>query len=207
MPGAAASAAFFGVAVLLALAPGPDNLFVLMQSALQGARGGLAVVFGLCTGLLFHTAAVALGLAAVFAASPLAFTTLKVAGALYLAWLAWQAFTASSDLPGGSASSLSGWALYRRGIVMNVTNPKVTIFFLAFLPQFIALEAGPVALQVVWFGLLFMVATFLVFGAVALCAGALGERLRRSSRLRVVLNRLAGVVFLALAARLVAERA
>jgi threonine/homoserine/homoserine lactone efflux protein len=203
VPGAAASAAFFGVAVLLALAPGPDNLFVLMQSARSGPRGGLAVVAGLCTGLIVHTLAVALGLAALIAASPSAFTALKLAGAIYLLWLAWGAWRAPADWHGEAPPAGEGWRLYRRGIVMNVTNPKVSIFFLAFLPQFVSIDAGPPALQVAWFGLLFMVATFLVFGGIALGAGALGQWLQRSARLRQGLNRAAALVFAGLAARLV----
>src|SRR5690606_11886639 len=129
--------AFFFVAVLLALAPGPDNVFVLMQSALYGRTAGIRVVLGLCTGVLVHTLAVAAGLAAVFAASDLAFRLLKTAGALYLLWLAWQVLRAPTDAPPGTTvSTLGGWALYRRGVIMNLTNPKVSIFFLAFLPQF-----------------------------------------------------------------------
>ena len=124
---------FFSASVLLGLAPGPDNLFVLTQSALRGRGAGLLVTLGLCTGLIAHTAAVSLGVAAVFQTSALAFTLLKLVGAGYLLWLAWQAFrAAAAALPTGRAA-LAGWALYRRGIVMNVTNPKVSIFFLAFL--------------------------------------------------------------------------
>ena len=94
MPSIETLVAFFGVSVLLALTPGPDNLFVLLQSAQRGWRAGMCVVLGLCLGLIGHTAAVALGLAAVFAASTLAFTVLKLLGAAYLAWLAWGALRA-----------------------------------------------------------------------------------------------------------------
>jgi threonine/homoserine/homoserine lactone efflux protein len=129
--------AFFGIAVLLALTPGPDNLFVLMQSAIWGRKAGMFVVLGLCTGLLGHTAAVAVGLAAVFAASPVAFTVLKLAGAAYLAYLAWQILRAPVESEDGKRPEpMRPGALYRRGIVMNLTNPKVLLFFFAFLPQF-----------------------------------------------------------------------
>src|SRR5690606_2183158 len=109
---------FFGIAVLLAFAPGPDNLFVLMQSALWGRPSGVFVVLGLCTGLIGHTLAVAVGLAAVFAASEAAFTELKLAGAIYLVYLAWGAFRApiqasSAENPLRQSKAL----LYRRGIV------------------------------------------------------------------------------------------
>lgn len=198
-PGTAA--AFFAVSVLLALSPGPDNVFVLMQSAQRGRAAGLLVVLGLCSGLLLHTAAVALGLAALFAASALAFTALKWIGASYLLVLAWQAWRARVGPPAAQPVPDAG-RLYRRGIIMNVTNPKVSIFFLAFLPQFVAAERGSVAVQVLWLGFIFMLATALVFGAIALTAGALGQALARSARAQQLLNRCAAVVFAALALRL-----
>lgn len=203
------SLGFFGIALLLGLTPGPDNVFVLMQSALRGRRAGLLVVLGLCTGLVVHTLAVAIGLAAVFAASEHAFVALKVIGAAYLAWLAWQAFTAvvSEEEATLNAQAQSPWAMYGRGVLMNLTNPKVVIFFLAFLPQFVEPERGPVAAQLLWLGALFIAATLLSFGGIAWFAAALGHRLRRSSRIQLAMNRVAGLVFLGLAARLVmAER-
>lgn len=201
------AAAFFGAAVLLALAPGPDNLFVLMQSAMRGRAAGLLVVLGLCSGLLVHTAAVALGLATLFASSALAFNLLKAAGAVVLVWLAWQAWhapAADGDTPATAAPSLA--RLYRRGIVMNVTNPKVTIFCLAFLPQFVTPERGRIGLQVLALGALLMLATLLVFGAIALAGGTLRALLLRAPRAQVTMNRVAAVVFLGLAARLALAR-
>ncbi|ANN70031.1 LysE family translocator [Bordetella bronchialis] len=203
MPDIHTLSTFFGIAILLALSPGPDNLFVLMQSALWGRAAGLVVVLGLCTGLLGHTAAVAVGLAAVFAASPLAFALLKWAGAAYLAWLAWQAFRAPGRGDAGSAPPrLKASALYLRGIVMNLTNPKVLLFFLAFLPQFATPSAGPVGPQIVILGGVFMLATLLVFGAIAFFSGAAGALLQRSARARRILNACAGIVFAGLALRL-----
>ncbi|MEM9631962.1 MAG: LysE family translocator [Pseudomonadota bacterium] len=199
---------FFLAAIALGLAPGPDNIFVLTQSALYGRVAGLVVMLGLCTGLIVHTAAVALGVAAIFETSELAFTLLKVVGAGYLLYLAFQAFRAgSSDLPTGNGPSLTTFALYRRGIVMNVTNPKVAIFFLAFLPQFADPARGSVPLQILLFGVVFIIATILVFAAIALGGGVLGGFLRRSDRAQIWLNRLAGTVFVGLAVRLaIAER-
>lgn len=200
-------AAFFATAVLLALAPGPDNLFVLMQSAMRGRGAGLLVVLGLCSGLLVHTAAVALGLATLFATSVLAFTLLKVAGAVYLVWLAWQAWRAGPASDAEVAASPPGAGqLYRRGIVMNVTNPKVSIFFLAFLPQFVSAERGSVGVQVMMLGAVFMLATLLVFGLIALAGGSLRAWLLRSPGAQVTMNRVAAIVFVGLAARLVLTR-
>lgn len=200
-----AAFAFFAASVLLALAPGPDNVFVLLQSAMRGRAAGLRVVLGLCTGLLVHTAAVAGGLAALFAASATAFTVVKWAGALYLGWLAWQAFRAPAGEIGSTAAGPGdGWAMYRRGVIMNLTNPKVAIFFLAFLPQFADPSRGPIWVQIVLLGAIFIVATMLVFGSIAWFAGTIGHWLRRSPRARLVLNRAAGTVFLLLALRLAA---
>ncbi|MDZ7842447.1 MAG: LysE family translocator [Gammaproteobacteria bacterium] len=194
---------FFAASLMLGLAPGPDNLFVLTQSALQGRAAGLFVTAGLCTGLLVHTTAVAVGVAALIQSSQFAFTLLKFVGAGYLLYLAWQAFRASSvPAEAGAAPVLRPRRLYVRGIIMNVTNPKVSIFFLAFLPQFVDPGRGPVVAQIVQLGLLFIVATILVFGAVSMLAGTFGMWLSRSETARRILNWTAGVIFLGLAVRL-----
>ncbi|TCP15017.1 LysE family translocator [Simplicispira metamorpha] len=213
MPSLETLIAFFGVSLLLGLTPGPDNLFVLVQSAQRGWRAGMAVVLGLCVGLVVHTAAVALGLAAVFAASAMAFTALKWCGAAYLAYLAWQALRAPAALAceaaptAAAASGPSGRRMVARGAVMSLTNPKVLVFFLAFLPQFADPARGPVALQLMVLGAVFILATLLVFGAIACFTGAFGALLQRSARAQTVLNRVAGLVFLGLAVRLAtAER-
>lgn len=199
---------FISASLALAVAPGPDNLFVLSQSALFGSRSGLLVTLGLCTGLLLHIAAATLGVAAIFQTSPLAFNLLKAVGAAYLVFLAVQAFRAgAAGLGAGSHSGSGARALYFRGIIMNVTNPKVALFFLAFLPQFTDGARGSVALQMLLLGSFFMVSTLLVFGAVACFAGYLGDRLQRSDALQKTLNRVAGTIFIGLAVRLLmAER-
>lgn len=203
MPATETLLTFFIASLLLALAPGPDNLFVLTQAALRGRSAGLAVTLGLCTGLLGHTTAVALGLAALFAASALAFTLLKLCGAAYLLWLAWQAWRASSTTALAAAEDrLSGWQLYRRGILMNITNPKVSVFFLAFLPQFADPSRGPLTQQLLLLGAIFMVATILIFGGIAMLAGMLGAWLTCSPGLQRVLNRMTAVLFVGLALKL-----
>lgn len=200
--------AFFLASTLLAIAPGPDNVFVLTQSALHGKLSGLVVVFGLCTGLLVHTAAVTFGVAVIFQASTLAFTLLKIIGAGYLVYLAWQIVRATPEqIRMQSDQQKCLGTLYRRGIIMNVTNPKVSIFFLAFLPQFADPGRGPISLQMVALGGIFITATILVFGAMALIGGALGEWLNRSERAQRVMNWTAGTIFVGLALKLVtAER-
>jgi threonine/homoserine/homoserine lactone efflux protein len=197
------ASAFFGVSLLLGITPGPDNVFVLMQSATNGRRAGMLVVLGLCGGLVVHTTAIALGLAAVFAASETAFVLLKFAGAAYLAYLAWQAFRAPvSDSSGATAPALPPQQLLLRGVIMNLTNPKVVFFFLAFLPQFVDPARGAVALQLGQLGAIFIVATLLTFGAVSYFAATAGQKLRRSAKAQQWMNRAASTVFAGLALRL-----
>lgn len=199
---------FFTASLLIGLAPGPDNIFVLTQSTLHGRTAGLVVMLGLCTGLIAHSMAVAFGAAAVFQSSTVAFSVLKFSGAGYLLYFAWQTFTAkAAGLSGELRCGPGRGELYRRGIIMNITNPKVSIFFLAFLPQFADPTRGSVAMQIILLGGLFIVATILVFGIVAITAGSLRKWLLRSDRAQVALNRLAGIVFVGLAAKLaIAER-
>ncbi|MEG0676067.1 MAG: LysE family translocator [Comamonas sp.] len=202
--------AFFGVAVLLGLSPGPDNLFVLLQSAQRGWRVGLCVVLGLCLGVMGHTAAVALGLAAIVAASPMLFTVLKVCGAAYLLYMAWGAWRAPVEISETAQAhvqrdvltlqSALGWV--GRGLVMNLTNPKVLIFFLAFLPQFADPARGSVPVQIMVLGCVFMASAWLVFGSIACFSGLFGQILQRSARAQRWLNRIAATVFGALALKL-----
>lgn len=212
-----------GAALVLGVAPGPDNLFVITQSAAHGARVGLLVTLGLMTGLVVHTAAVAGGVAAVFATTPWAAPAVTVVGALYLAWLGVQGLRASPQLPSQPASQpasqpsgtsaspaaparqassdapISRWAWYRRGVIMNLTNPKVALFFLAFLPPFADPSVGSVAVQILLLGATFLVMALLVFSGFALAAGAVGVWLARTPRVQQRLERCAGVVLLVMA--------
>ena len=194
---------FFVASILLALAPGPDNIFVLTQSSLCGKRSGLSVMLGLCTGLVVHSFAVALGVAVIFEQSALAFSVLKLAGAGYLLYLAWQAFEASATkIQGEGNGEIRLLKLYGRGIIMNITNPKVSIFFLAFLPQFADPSRGPVWLQILILGGAFILSTILIFGGIALLAGTIGQWANRSDRAQKIMNRVTGVVFVGLALKL-----
>jgi threonine/homoserine/homoserine lactone efflux protein len=195
--------AFIIASAALSFAPGPDNIFVLTQSALYGRNSGILVTLGLCTGLIAHTSAVALGVAALFMTSVVAFTILKIVGASYLVYLALQAWRhAAASLEVAASNLRSAGALYRRGIIMNITNPKVSIFFLAFLPQFADPANGPVVQQIFILGAIFIVVALIIFSGIATMAGALGEWLQRTPRARVYLNRIAAVIFALLALRL-----
>jgi len=203
---------FLGVSVLLGYSPGPDNLYVLTQSLAHGRRAGLAAVSGFCLGMTGHTLAAVLGVSALAAGSPLAMRVLTLLGALWLlrlAWLSWQAastvtrrpVTLPADAPGSTPTAA---ALVRRGALMNLSNPKVLLFFLAFLPQFVAppQQAGPVAIQLVQLGLLFMLATLIAFGSIALGADALRRRCLGSPTALRHLDRLTAVILAGLAVRL-----
>lgn len=204
------SVSFFIIATLLALSPGPDNIFVLVQSALYGRNLGIVIVLGLCTGLIVHTVAVAIGLATLIATSVTAFTVLKIIGAVYLIYLAWLSLRAVPEKQNLNATAnkptVTNLQMYLRGIIMNVTNPKVTIFFLAFLPQFIQSDIGlSVPMQTLQLGALFMLSTFLVFGAIAIFSGIIGARLQQSANIQKFINRLAAIIFLGLAIKLIAS--
>ncbi len=196
--------AFIFASTLLSIAPGPDNIFVLTQSALYGRNEGVLVTLGLCVGLIVHTTAVALGVAVIFQASVVAFTILKLLGVLYLLYLAWQAFTASSEkLNSNKRVKLSSIQLFKRGIIMNITNPKVSIFFLAFLPQFAIPENGPVAQQIFILGAVFILIAFFIFSGIAMLAGTIGNWFSKSPKAQIYLNRVAGTVFIGLALKLI----
>lgn len=193
----------FGAALALALAPGPDNLYVLALSASRGYAAGLIVTLGLCTGLLIHTSVAALGIAIILQTSALAYDMLQIVGAAYLLYLAWQAFRAAA--PGLQAPGVQppGYLqLYRRGIIMNVTNPKVAMFFLAFLPQFTNPALGQPRLQLALLGLVFITAALLVFSTIALLADRLTARYQSSPAVQCRLQQLTGLILCALALRL-----
>lgn len=194
---------FFSTSVLLALVPGPDNIFVLTQSLSYGSRAGWMVVLGLCSGLVLHTILIAAGLAALIAASSHALLIIKVIGAAYLLYLAWQSWLYGNPVSTNKPSqSLSRAQLYRRGIIMNTTNPKVLLFFLAFLPQFVDVAQGNISAQILLLGLLFIAATIIVFGGIAQLAGRYSESLNQSSGKRILLNRMVSLVFVLLALNL-----
>ena len=192
--------AFMLSAVVLAAAPGPDILYVMAQGALYGVRPALLVVLGLCTGLLLHTLLAAAGLSALIMAHALLFTAVKVVGAAYLLYLAWQALQAGRAAADSTPEPLAGRELYVRGLLMNAANPKVIIFFLAFFPQFVPQTAtsGEALAQLLVQGLLFMLAALLVFSAAAMLAGRL-RRLLTTERAGLYLNWVTALILTVLA--------
>ncbi len=193
---------FLIASALLAIAPGPDIVYVLTRSITQGRRAGFAAALGFATGVIFHTALAALGIAALIRSSEFAFSLVRYAGAAYLVYLGIRtlmsrsAFQLSSD-----HNSLALWTVYKQSVIGNVLNPKVTLFFLSFLPQFINLSAGHVELQMVLLGAIFMLETVVIFGAIAFFSGAIGDKLRSNALIADRLNIFASIIFIALGIR------
>ncbi|KAF0994017.1 LysE family translocator [Geobacillus sp. TFV-3] len=187
---------FLGVAVLLTLAPGPDILFVIAQSLSQGKWAGIFTALGLCTGLVVHISAATLGVSAVIYQSALAFAIVKYAGAAYLLYLAWQAFNEkNADLTFGRQEPMAYFSLYKKGILMNLLNPKVSLFFLALLPQFVNETVGHVPRQMLLLGAIFLVQALVVFTFVSIGAEKLRHLLLSNKRIAKQINRLKGALF------------
>lgn len=193
---------FLLISVVLTMAPGPDVIFLISQGLAGGPRAGLSVALGLSSGLLVHTTLAALGVSVIFQTSPAAFNALKFAGAAYLLWLARGAFLEKPAAAGKAAPAGNGPALYRRGIIMNLLNPKVALFFLALLPQFVNPANGPVRGQMMTLGLIFMAQVIVVFGSIGYLSGRLGAGLIPGAKNSRRISVLKGLVFLGLAAAL-----
>ena len=200
-------ALFLAASALLAIAPGPDIVYVLARGISQGPRAGIAAALGFATGCIFHTVLAAVGIAALIRSSPLAFDLVRYAGAAYLVWIGIQALRHRSAFSIEAASDAKGLAvIYKQSVIGNMLNPKVTLFFLAFLPQFVNTAAGHVEWQMVLLGVLFMAVTIVVFGAVALFSGWIGAWVRRKPVIGERLNVFAGITFIALGVRVAALR-
>ncbi|WP_074408152.1 MULTISPECIES: LysE family translocator [Aquimarina] len=189
----------FVIATLaLSISPGPDNIFVLMQSVVNGKKYGLAVVAGLMSGCLIHTTLVAFGVSAIIKQSEMLFFTIKLFGALYLFFLAYKVFRseAAVSLSENSMPKKSLGQLFKQGFIMNVLNPKVSIFFLAFFPGFLFSKTISNVVQFYILGFLFIVVSFIIFGLIAILAGSIAEYLKKSSKIGVVLKWLQIIVFI-----------
>ncbi|WP_285858607.1 LysE family translocator [Neobacillus niacini] len=176
--------------------PGPDNLFTLAQSIAKGKNAGIFTTLGLCTGLLVHITAATVGISAVIYHSTLAFTLVKYAGAAYLLFLAYKSFKEKGSTVNLEAEdSLNYKSLYKKGIIMNLLNPKVSLFFLAFFPQFINYDDGNVPIQMLVYGILFLVQTFIIFTLISIFAGKVGYFLRKNPTASKKINFIQGSLF------------
>ena len=201
MPDLHLFALFMAGAIALNLTPGPDMTFVLAQAAHRGTRAGVAAALGIGAGTIFHMTLAAFGLAALFAAWPLAFDIVRYAGAAYLVWIAIGMLRRPPHLNApGAAHSVH--TAFRQGVVTNIFNPKVAIFFIAFLPQFVVLNAGPAWLQILLLGIAFDISGTLVNCAVAFGGGKLAGRLRANPAIGKILGWISASVMLGLALRI-----
>ena len=194
--------AFVIASIVLSLVPGPDNIFVMTNSALRGWKIGFYTTIGLCTGLIGHTILVAIGVSVIFQTSALAFNGLKIVGACYLVYLGWLSLK-SKELTIDSIGTDNDYrSYYITGIVMNLTNPKVALFFLVFLPQFVNPINGSVTIQIFSLGILFILSALCVFSSIALLGAFLEAYLKKSSAFNKNINKLAALVYFALAINL-----
>lgn len=194
--------AFVTASVVLSLVPGPDNLFVMSHSALKGWRIGFYTTLGLCTGLIGHTVLVAIGVSVIFRTSAIAFNGLKIVGACYLLYLAWLSVQNKELNLGGTDRDSTNRSYYFTGVIMNLTNPKVALFFLVFLPQFVNTSNDNVTIQIFLLGLLFILSALCVFTSIAYLASFLEDILKKSKMVNKNLNILAALVYFALAINL-----
>lgn len=185
----------------LAISPGPDNIYVLMQSMVNGKIYGLATVAGLITGCLIHTTLVAFGVSAIIKENDTIFFIIKLLGALYLLYLAYKVYRSSSELSLEAATVplKSLFQLIKQGFIMNVLNPKVSIFFLAFFPGFLFSQTMNTVTQFYVLGLLFMFVSAIVFSMIAVLAGFISDYTKKNQRVGVYLKWLQIIVFVGIA--------
>ena len=199
---------FLSASVALTLAPGPDNTFVIAQGISRGRKAAVITALGMCSGVSVHTTAAALGISALLYSSATAFTLLKYAGAAYLLYLAYKAVREKGTMsPLNAAGDSGAWVQFRRGFIMNVINPKVALFFLAFLPQFVVPNSGNPAGQMFLLGLLFMGQAVVVFSIIGFLSGSLGNAVLKRPRITRYFTWLSAGIFATLGIRLaLAER-
>ncbi len=195
---------FIAASFLLCLAPGPDNIYVLTQGMTKSKKAALITTFGLCSGLIIHTTAAAFGISVIFKTSEVAFNIVKYAGALYLLYIAFQAFRYRNQALDLSVQNSSSELkkLFVKGFFMNVLNPKVSIFFLAFLPQFVSPENANVPLQMVSLGAIFMILTIIIFSSIGIAGNMLSAKLLEKPSIVKYMNILTSFVLGALAVKL-----
>ena len=175
---------------ILAISPGPDNIFVLTQSVVNGKKFGLATVLGLMTGCLLHTSFVAFGVSAIIEENESVFLMIKLFGVSYLLYLAFKVYQANANIVLSEAvkKNETVFKMYKKGLLMNVLNPKVTTFFIAFFPQFLFSESVSTVLQFYILGAIFIVISFLVFSTIAVLAGTISNYLTTSTNIGTYLK-------------------
>ncbi|MBE7661113.1 LysE family translocator [Tenacibaculum finnmarkense] len=194
---------FLITTAILAISPGPDNIFVLTQSIVNGKKYGLATVFGLMTGCIIHTTLVAFGISELIKQQPNLFFSIKLLGAGYLLYLAYQVYKSDAKISLSTDNltdtKKSTGKLFQKGFWMNVLNPKVTIFFLAFFPQFLFSKTLSTVIQFYILGGIFIVVSFFIFSAIAILAGSLSVAIKKNAQIGVYLKWAQIIVFVSIA--------
>lgn len=192
---------FLTASILLTISPGPDIIYVLVQSISNGKKAGLVTTLGLVSGILVHTSLVAFGVSAIIKQSESLFLVIKIFGALYLMYLAYKVFRSKAEvsLVSENVEVKKTGSMFKQGFVMNVLNPKVTIFFFAFFPGFLWDLEGSAVFQFYFLGFLFMIQALIIFGSVALMAGKISLYLKSHPSSGKVLKWLQVIVFLGIA--------
>ena len=193
---------FIAASVILTIAPGPDIIFVMTQSAAKGKWAGINTALGLCTGLIVHTALVAFGLSILISESPTLFNLLKFGGAAYLFYLAYLSFRERGGADSSPKDGPKLSSLYKQGIIMNLLNPKVILFFLALLPQFVDTSAGNVQIQMVILGVIFILQAIIVFSAVSVFAGYFSNQLKSNVFFTDYIGFIKGMIFILIGLRM-----
>ena len=186
---------------ILAISPGPDNIFVLMQSVVHGKKYGLATIIGLMTGCIVHTTFVAVGISKIIKENNTIFLVIKILGAVYLLYLAYKVITGGSEISMSTEKieKKTPFQLFKIGFIMNVLNPKVTLFFLALFPGFLFSEILPISLQFYILGALFILVSFVVFSLIAILGGTISEKIKTSKNIGVWLQWMQVFVFIGIA--------
>lgn len=190
--------AFITASALLTIMPGPDNIYVLVQSITNGKKYGVVTTLGLATGIIIHTSLIAFGVSELLKKSTTIFFIIKLLGALYLFYLAFKVYKSSAkiDLENSNASKKSLFALFKQGFFMNILNPKVTIFFLAFFPGFINNSLPNIKQQIFVLGFIFMILTIVIFSSIAFLASKMTSFLRNNQKFEQNLKVIQIVVFI-----------
>ena len=185
---------------ILAISPGPDNIFVLTQSLVNGVKAGLATVFGLMLGCLFHTTLVAIGVSEIIKQHENLFFLIKLFGASYLLYLSYKVYTKESQIIFSTKNIIkrSSLELFWKGFLMNVLNPKVTIFFFAFFPQFLFSNDLSEIFQFYVLGILFIIVSFIVFGLIAFLGGTISNYLATNKNIGLYLKWSQIIVFVSI---------
>ncbi len=192
--------AFSIATIVLALSPGPDNMYVLLLSMQRGAKSGIALILGLISGCIVHTSLIAFGVSGIIKTNPTAFSIIKYIGASYMFYLAYKVFRSKAiiTIENTSIEVKSYQALFVQGIGMNVLNPKVALFFLSFFPVFLFHDSWSNVTQFYTLGFVFMLVSFIVFSSIAILASKLSEFISKNKFFPILIKWLQIVVFIVL---------